>query len=847
MNSIRDRIKSNHNLLAQLLFTGLSFLAMAVISYLFMTAIVRSNLIRGVHSVMDSTQERILSTQEQFESTIESFASAASGIILEDGTTEMMEDYIDDIARFKYLDGKTDSGIVDLYGYFETLPGGPVLIRSGISPIYEGFNPELQEWYAPALEAGGGIVQTVPRIIAGECRYTYAKCILDGQGRQLGIVCLDVQIDILGNAVVEMASNQGGHGMLIGQDELVLAHPRTVSVGKHMSDPNFPPSVFVDEIRAGQDITEEPLVDYQGNAAIAYFRRLPNGWYLGFVMPKNEYYQSMSSMALIFTALSIIFAVILIGILIRIDNQRARSHAESRQKSIFLANMSHEIRTPINAIVGMTAIGKASGNVDRKDYCFAKIDDASRHLLGVINDILDISKIEANKIELSNREFNFEKMLQDVVNVINYRIDEKSQKLTVYIDKAIPRTLIADDQRFSQVVTNLLGNAVKFTPDKGHIGLRATYMGDENGICTIKIDVSDTGIGIYPEQRSRLFTSFQQAESSTTRRYGGTGLGLVISKSIVELMGGEIWFDSVPGEKTVFSFTVKARRGEDVQNGFGYQFMNWGNVRILAVDDEVDVLDYFTEILSGSGANCDVAISAREALGLIERIGAYNIYFIDLKMPEMDGIELTRRIRAQEEIPGSSIVIMISSADLSAVEQEAKQAGVNKFLLKPLFPSSITDIIRECIGIVNEKYEEEALPDVNGLFNGHCVLLAEDMEINREIVISLMEPTGLAIDCAENGMEAVQMFMKAPDKYDMIYMDIQMPEMDGFEAARQIRALSHPKARTVPIVAMTANVFKEDIESSIEAGMDGHLGKPTEFRDMLEVTCKYLGVPVRKL
>ncbi len=847
MKSLSAKIKTNRSLLFQLLFTGLTFIIMAVVSYIFMSAIVRDNLERGVLGVMNSTQARILTSQEAFESTLSSFAAATTTILSENGTEEPLSSYIDSTSQFMYLDGSTDSGIMELYGYFETLPGGPVMIRPDTSPVPGESVPTSQEWYAPAIAAEGQIIQTIPHLVDGSCRYTFAQSIHDSQGQLLGIVCLDVQIDVLSSAIVEMALNQGGYGMLISQDEIVIAHPNAASVGLRADDPTFPPSMFLEEFRAGLDVMERSMNDYKGNKAVAFFRRLPNGWYQGLVMPEAEYYQSMSTMALIFTILSIIFAIVLIGILIRIDNRRARSDAESQRKSIFLANMSHEIRTPINAIVGMTAIGKASGNSDRKDYCFEKIDDASRHLLGVINDILDISKIEANKIELSSREFNFEKMLQDVVNVINYRVDEKSQKLTVYIDKAIPKNLIADDQRYAQVVTNLLSNAVKFTPDKGHIGLHATFIGEEKGDCIIKIEVSDTGIGIYPEHRSRLFTSFQQAESSTSRRFGGTGLGLVISKSIVELMGGEIWYDSVPGEGSVFSFTVKARRGEEAQTGLGYQFMNWGNIRIMAVDDEPDVLEYFTEILSGSGANCDVAISAKEAMSLIERKGAYNIYFIDLKMPEVDGIELTRQIRDQEKTPGSSIVIMISSADLSPIEQEAKRAGVNKFLLKPLFPSSINDVIRECIGMVNDRFEEDVIPDVNGIFQDRWILLAEDMEINREIVQSLLEETEVNIDCATNGMEAVRMFMKSPDKYDMIFMDIQMPEMDGLEAARQIRALNIPEAKTIPIVAMTANVFKEDIESSIAAGMDGHLGKPTEFRDILEVTCRYLGVPIKNL
>jgi signal transduction histidine kinase len=258
-----------------------------------------------------------------------------------------------------------------------------------------------------------------------------------------------------------------------------------------------------------------------------------------------------------------------------VENALEQAEDASRAKGDFLANMSHEIRTPMNAIIGMTAIGKSAVDIERKDYCLTKIEDASNHLLGVINDILDMSKIEANKFELSSVEFGFEKMLQRVVNVINFRVDEKLQKFSVHIDKAIPRTLIGDDQRLAQVVTNLLSNAVKFTPEQGSINLDARFVKEDNHICTIQIRVTDTGIGISPEQQARLFNSFQQAESSTSRKFGGTGLGLVISKRIVEMMDGSIWIESEEGKGSTFAFTVLVDRGAVEKRGLLAPGVNW--------------------------------------------------------------------------------------------------------------------------------------------------------------------------------------------------------------------------------------------------------------------------------
>jgi PAS domain S-box-containing protein len=381
----------------------------------------------------------------------------------------------------------------------------------------------------------------------------------------------------------------------------------------------------------------------------------------------------------------------------------------SRAKSAFLANMSHEIRTPINAIIGMTTIGKSADDTVRKDYCFSKIEGASSHLLGLVNDILDMSKIEANKFELSPVEFNFEKMIQSAINVVNFRIDEKQQKLTVLIDKKIPKNLIADDQRLVQVVTNLLSNAVKFTPEQGSISLDAQLLEEKDGLYTIKVQVRDTGIGISPEQQEHLFSSFQQAEASTTRKFGGTGLGLAISKSIVEMMGGTVWIESELGKGAAFIFTIQARKSEQV-----------------------------------NGA------------------------------------------------PGA------------------------------------------------EHGEENEKPDITGIFAGRRILLTEDVEINREIVLALFEPTQLEIDCAENGAEAVRKFSEAPDRYELIFMDLQMPQMDGYEATRTIRAMDIPRAKTIPIIAMSANVFREDVEKCLEAGMNSHLGKPLNFDEVLEKLKSYL-------
>ncbi|GHV96072.1 hypothetical protein AGMMS50293_23920 [Spirochaetia bacterium] len=523
---------------------------------------------------------------------------------------------------------------------------------------------------------------------------------------------------------------------------------------------------------------------------------------------------------------------------------REEALLSSKAKSDFLANMSHEMRTPMNAIIGMTSIAKSASETERKDYCLNKIEDASTHLLGVINDILDISKIEANKFELSADEFNFEKMLQKVVNVINFRVEEKQQLFHVDVDKNIPRVLSGDDQRIAQVITNLLSNAIKFTPEQGSVRLNTKLLSKENGVCTIKIEVVDTGIGISDEQKAKIFASFEQADSSTSRKFGGTGLGLAISKQIVEMMKGTIWVESEAGQGSAFIFTMQVKEVAGRRQCLLPSGVNWSNIRILAVDDDREVLDFFKDMAGQLKISCDTADGGKAAIELIDKNGPYDIYFVDWKMPGMNGIELSDRIINNGTDTGhlKPVVIMISVVERAMMEEEAKGVGITKFLSKPLFPSNITDCISECLGADRQTESTDAAGDGNNNFAGCHILLAEDVDINREIVLTILEPTALEIDCAENGAEALQKFTDAPQKYSMIFMDIQMPEMDGYEATRRIRALGTPEAKKIPIIAMTANVFREDIENCLSAGMDDHVGKPLDFEEVLEKLRKYLRI-----
>ena len=515
----------------------------------------------------------------------------------------------------------------------------------------------------------------------------------------------------------------------------------------------------------------------------------------------------------------------------------AKEEAEdaSKAKGDFLSRMSHEMRTPMNAIIGMTSIAKASSDAERKEYCLDKIGDASKHLLGIINDVLDMSKIEANKFELFNLEFDFEKMLMRVVDVLNFRIEEKKQRFIINMESDIPQFLISDEQRLAQIITNLLSNAVKFTPEEGTITLSVSVLSAVDNVYKLAVSVTDTGIGISEEQQRKLFHSFEQADGGITRKFGGTGLGLAISKKIIDLMGGMIYVESKLGEGTTFAFEVEMQRGNSEWTRDVFEnFATNKKLNILAVDDDIEVLNCFMSIMNQRESVCEVMPSGKKALELIKKQD-FDIVFLDLKISGADSIELARAIK--DVSSKTNVVIMASAIERDEIEEKAREAGVEYFISKPIFPSVLVDCINECLGgksVSGSQHEEKRD------YRGYNLLLAEDVEINREIVISLLEDTGIEIECAENGKIAVDMFSENPQKYDMIFMDIHMPEMDGFEASRLIRALDVPEAGLVPIVAMTANVFREDVEKCLAAGMNDHTGKPIDMNEMFAKLDTYL-------
>ncbi|MDR0821247.1 MAG: response regulator [Oscillospiraceae bacterium] len=502
----------------------------------------------------------------------------------------------------------------------------------------------------------------------------------------------------------------------------------------------------------------------------------------------------------------------------------------TKAKSDFLSHMSHEIRTPLNAVIGMTAIGSAADEIAKKDYAFEKIKEASVHLLGIINDILDISKIEADKLELSEAEFNIERVVRKISDLFEFKFREKDIAFSYKIDDKLPRFFIGDEQRFTQVIVNLVSNAVKFTEEGGTVGLAIDFSGEENGKTVLTATITDTGIGIEKPKLENIFRAFEQADNSISRKYGGTGLGLAISNKIAELMRGGLSVKSELGKGSTFVFTSKLQSVR--HSATDLIKANAGDLKILAVDDEKEMLQYFLEIAKELRLNISVASSAKSAIEAVETNGHYDLYFIDWRMPGINGIQLAEKLQKDS---ASSIIIMVTAADLSEVESDANAVGVRKILSKPIFSSDIADCINE---FVIQPNNQKCLDSAD--FAGKKILIAEDVDINQVVVGALLEETGVEIDFANNGVEAVAMFEIGFEKYDMILMDVHMPELDGLGATRQIRAMPFQKAQSIPIVAMTANVFREDVEKCLASGMNDHIGKPIDLQIFLSKMKKYI-------
>ncbi len=516
----------------------------------------------------------------------------------------------------------------------------------------------------------------------------------------------------------------------------------------------------------------------------------------------------------------------------------AAAESANRAKTAFLSNMSHEIRTPMNAIIGLNniAMNDPTASDQVKEY-LGKIGASAQHLLGIINDILDMSRIESGRMTIKKEEFSFAKALEQVNTIVRNQCHDKGIDYDCQTTGQVDDYYIGDVMKLKQVMINVLGNAVKFTPKGGSVRFLIEEGRRYNRNAVLKLIISDTGIGMSKEFLPHIFDPFSQEDATSTSKYGSTGLGMPITKSIVELMNGHIDVVSEKGKGS--TFTVTLTLGEsDRKRQMEDSGLTPHDMSVLVIDDDPIALEHAEIILSQVGIRCETAESGWEGIDKVRvrhgRREDYDLIIIDWKMPEIDGIETTRQIR--KIVGADTPVIILTSFNWDEIADEAREAGADTFVSKPLFASTVMDEFAEAF-----RSKNEALKKKTADLKGRRVLLAEDVTVNAEIMKMVLGMREMEVDLAENGLVAVNLFEShEAGYYDAILMDMRMPEMDGLEATRTIRGLQRDDAKTIPIIALTANAFDEDVQQSMQAGLNAHLSKPVEPAVLFETLEKLI-------
>ena len=576
-------------------------------------------------------------------------------------------------------------------------------------------------------------------------------------------------------------------------------------------------------------------------------------WYLVSVMPYSildDAINNLSSQRILMTLLSCASVLIILTLIFlryfsitrsqvrELETARQAALEANKAKSEFLANMSHDIRTPMNAIVGMTAIATAHID-DRKQVqnCLRKITLSSKHLLGLINDVLDMSKIESGKLTLTTEQISLKEVVEGIVNIMQPQVKTKKQTFDIHVENISTENVWCDGIRLNQVLLNLLSNATKYTPEGGSIQLSLSEEESPKGenYVRIHIKVKDNGIGMSPDFLKKIYESYSRADGARIHKTEGAGLGMAITKYIVDAMEGAIDIKSEIDKGTEFLLTFDFEKAAAVE--MDMVLPSWN---MLVVDDDELLCETATDALKSIGIKAEWTLSGEKAIELViqhhKKRDDYQIILLDWKLPDINGIQVAREIRRNlgDEVP----ILLISAYDWSEFEAEAREAGISGFISKPLFKSTLYHALRQYMGI---ETEDDQILNQNIDLSGRRILLAEDNELNWEVAKELLSDLGVELDWAEDGQICLDKFQSSPEGYyDAILMDIRMPHMTGYEATKSIRGLNHPDALTIPIIAMSADAFSDDIQHCLKCGMNAHIAKPIDVVELTRLLKRYL-------
>jgi len=765
LRELAQVIRKRRLLFSQIIFTVIAFVLMVVLSYLFVRGIVYDNLTRYSQSVFAAAQMQVEHDVEESASSLGAFALAVRSNILSGADIEIIRHLTYDMSD--HLQAKRievpgfEDLVEDLFIYLEAYPGDPVII-SGFGWVFpDNFDPAERLWYQAAMAANGDVTMTNPftSLRSGETVITFTQCIFDDEGQLLGIAGLNIHIDEIGQNIVDMAVDYDGYGMLFARDLTIIAHANPEFIGMHVGDPALPVTAFANALLAGEDVVDDTFVNWKGEVTMAHVKQLPNGWYLGLLTPQGPFYRSIDEMMLILIILGSILAAALVLILIQIDRAKDKASEESRQKSAFLANMSHEIRTPLNAVIGLSELilDTAEWNSEN-EYRVEQIISAGETLLSTVNDILDISKIESGKFELIELDYDIPSILNDASTQSILHRGDKPIEFIMNINEELPTVLHGDELRIKQILNNLLSNAFKYTMS-GTVTLTVKSEKDGDSVW-LSFIVTDTGLGIKEDDLAVLFDDYAQVDMAANRKIVGTGLGLPITKRLVEQMHGKIKAESKYKDGSVFTVRIMQKHvtdevigaeivdslknfhySETKRRGFeALKRISLPYARVLIVDDVLTNLDVAKGLMKPYRMHVDCVTSGWEAVeAMHDNSIRYNAIFMDHMMPGMDGIEATKLIREIDSEYAKNIPIIALTANAIVGNEEMfLENGFQAFVSKPIEISRLDSVIREW---VRDKEQEELY-----VRSGKSVEIEEAAESSTAGVLLIGEIPGVNVD-----------------------------------------------------------------------------------------------------